>query len=136
MTRVDEEVGWYYYWYTIYTVGNQLKRVLYSFLLFGEQITRVDEEVTVYVAPPRRYYVFGGVCSLAAQGLIRVRARPHPLECGLLVLLLVQQVLSWRCYIFGGVCSLAAHGLIRVRAGLHPLYVLLVLLVHYMHCWL
>eukprot|EP00475_Leptophrys_vorax_P008622 TRINITY_DN15589_c0_g4_i1.p1 TRINITY_DN15589_c0_g4~~TRINITY_DN15589_c0_g4_i1.p1 ORF type:complete len:432 (+),score=37.25 TRINITY_DN15589_c0_g4_i1:152-1297(+) len=35
------------------------------------QLTRVDEEMTVYIAPPRRYYVFGGICSLAATGLIR-----------------------------------------------------------------
>lgn len=27
--------------------------------------------MTVYIAAPRRYYVFGGVCSLAATTLIR-----------------------------------------------------------------
>ncbi|GJP40093.1 hypothetical protein CLOM_g24381 [Closterium sp. NIES-68] len=38
------------------------------------QLTRVDEEMTVFIAPARRYFVFGGVCSLAATGLIRALA--------------------------------------------------------------
>lgn len=41
------------------------------------QLTRVDEEMTVYIAAPRRYYVFGGVCSLAATGLIKALSELH-----------------------------------------------------------
>ncbi|CAI0442648.1 unnamed protein product [Linum tenue] len=38
------------------------------------QITRRDEEMAPFVAPVKRNYIFGGICSIAANASIRVLA--------------------------------------------------------------